>query len=206
MPGSIPPHVVIDDFLTADQLTQLDSLAASHANAFYSVAVGEHDLGSKSPVSRSHWQAAGGLGPCEDWFTAALTARLGDLFAGTGVPRFEIARFEYELNAHFDGNFIDPHIDLKSGDAATGRTTDRLLSMVFYFSRPGQPFTGGELMLYPFSGTSQALAIAPLRNRLVAFPSMAVHEVAKVDARDDGIANARLSINCWLSRARPDAR
>ncbi|WP_417597170.1 hypothetical protein [Novosphingobium aquae] len=58
---------------------------------------------------------------------------------------------------------------------------------------------------FAFNGTEPAVSIALKRARLVAFPSFAWHQVARVSPQGDSLANARLSINCWIHRARPDA-
>ena len=199
--GTAPRHIVIDDFLPPARLVELDAHAAAQEPMLRKIDVGGAGEGRSYAASRRLWQASVGLGPCEGWFTSAIASRLHDLFLGAGAPEIAVAEYEYELNAQFDGSFFDRHIDTAVASGAE-RTTDRMLSVVFYFPQPGADFSGGELLLHPFVGSGEPTAIAPRRNRLVAFPSFAWHEVAPLLARDDGLRNARLSVNCWLHRAR----
>lgn len=199
----VPGHLVIDDFLPDELIAQLDAQVADQEAHLFEISIDTDSNGNGYAGSRRLWQAPGGLGPCEEAFTAAVAARLGELFAATGIKDFPVARYEYELNAQFDGAFFERHIDSDFGPAAAARTSDRVISAVYYFSRTGARHTGGELELFAFNGTEPAVSIAPRRNRLVAFPSFAWHQVAQVSAQDDGLANARLSINCWIHRARP---
>lgn len=203
----VPRHVVIDDFLAPEHLAALDSYAASREGDLCRIDIEKEADGSEysasRPAPRRLWQAAGALGPCEPRFTAAVAGRLGELFAGTGTLPFDVAHYESELNAQFSGSYFGRHIDTVYGEHTNDRTTNRVISIVFYFSRPDASFAGGELLLFPFNDTVPALSIAPLRNRLVAFPSFAVHEVSAVVAEDEGMANVRLSVNCWLHCARP---
>ncbi len=200
----VPGHIVIDDFLPEDLVALLDTQVAEQEASLFEIAIDSHANSNGYAGSRRLWQAPGGLGPCEPAFTAAVSARLADLFTATGIQPCPPARYEYELNAQFDGAFFERHIDSDFGPAAAARTTDRVISAVYYFSRETARHTGGELELFAFNGTEPAVSIAPKRNRLVAFPSFAWHQVAQVSAQDDGLANARLSINCWIHRARPD--
>lgn len=199
----VPGYLVIDDFLPDELMYQIDAQVAAQEARLFEIAIDTDRNGNGYSGSRRLWQAPDGLGPCEEPFTAAVAARLDDLFAATGVKPCPPARYEYELNAQFNGAFFERHIDSDFGPAAAARTSDRVISAVYYFSRETARHTGGELELFAFNGTEPAVSIAPKRNRLVVFPSFAWHQVAQVSARDDGLANARLSINCWIHRARP---
>ena len=75
------------------------------------------------------------------------------------------------------------------------------MSAVYYFHVQPLGFSGGELVIHPF-GLSEASVIEPRDNRLVVFPSFALHEVLPVVCPNDGFASARFSINCWLRRAK----
>lgn len=199
----VPGYIVIDDFLPDEMIALLDAQVAAQEAHLLEIAIDTDSNGHGYAGSRRLWQAPGGLGPCESAFTAAVAARLDSLFSATGIQPCRPACYEYELNAQFNGAFFERHIDSDFGPAAAARTSDRVISAVYYFSRPTARHTGGELELYAFNGTEPAVSIAPKRNRLVGFPSFAWHQVAQVSAQDDGLANARLSINCWIHRARP---
>lgn len=199
----VPGHIVIDDFLADETVARLDAHIAAQEASLFEISIDFEN--NQYSGSRRLWQAPGGLGSCEEWFTAAVSARIGDLFTATGIKPFAPARFEYELNAQFDGAFFDQHIDSDFGKAAKDRVSDRVVSAVYYFPREGAQFTGGELEIYAFNSSSPTVFIAPKRNRLVAFPSFANHRVARVTASNNGLANARLSVNCWIHKARPPA-
>lgn len=199
----VPGHIVIDDFLADEAVARLDAHIAAKEAQLREISIDFEN--NQYSGSRRLWQAPGGLGPCEEEFTVAVSARMGELFAATGIKPFAPARFEYELNALFDGAFFDQHIDSDFGEAAKDRASDRVVSAVYYFPREGAQFSGGELELYAFNSATPTVFVAPRRNRLVAFPSFANHRVARITASNDGLANARLSVNCWIHKARPGA-
>jgi Rps23 Pro-64 3,4-dihydroxylase Tpa1-like proline 4-hydroxylase len=201
MPGTSPPKfVVMDEFLPASLLAAIERFVASDA-AMELSDIGEGGDGSYA-APRRRWVGPHGLGPLNAEFEAAVMARFPELCASTGVPPFEVARAELEVCAHRDGHFFGRHIDTVSRDERADRTTDRMISAVYYFPREPRAFTGGELTLLSFTGEAASNPIEPRRNRLVAFASMALHEVSPVVIADDSFENARFSVNCWLHRPR----
>lgn len=199
----VPGHIVIDDFLADEAVARLDAHIAAQETQLREISIDFEN--NQYSGSRRLWQAPDGLGPCEEEFTSAVSVRMEELFTATGIKPFVPACFEFELNAQFDGCFFEQHIDSDFGEAAKHRATDRVVSAVYYFPRHDAEFSGGELELYAFNSALPTVFIAPKRNRLVAFPSFANHRVARVTASDNGLANARLSVNCWIHKARPPA-
>lgn len=93
-----------------------------------------------------------------------------------------------------DARHVDTFIDPMQGDVRGVR----VVSAVYYLHHQPKGFIGGELALYPFRGDGPPELIEPRHNRLVAFPSIAPHEVLPVQT---GAAEAaRFSINYWLRR------
>jgi SM-20-related protein len=119
-----------------------------------------------------------------------------------GVPPFVPEQIELELAAHRDGGFYRTHIDTHTGPAQEGDGRDRMLTMVYYFHRTPRAFSGGEIALYPFVPGGDPVLIEPADNRLVAFPSLALHEVRPVACPGDDWADARFAVNIWFARQR----
>jgi Rps23 Pro-64 3,4-dihydroxylase Tpa1-like proline 4-hydroxylase len=167
-----------------------------------------HDFGGAPEqghysATRKLWVHKSGLGPVEARFRHAVADRFDELRAGTGIPPFDLTRLETEVCAQRPGSFFAKHIDTDTREATPSYSSDRMISAVFYFPRDPLPFSGGELILYDFAGDAQAATVAPRRNRLVAFPSFAAHEVTPVAAVRGSLDPTRWSVNCWLHRERP---
>ena len=112
-----------------------------------------------------------------------------------------MARCETEVVAHGDGGFYRPHLDTFTQADRDSSGTDRALTLVWYFNRVPQAWSGGELQLYRFGG-GLADSIAPRHNMLVAFPSIVLHEVRPVAVPSGRFEDCRFAVNCWLHRTR----
>ncbi len=157
------------------------------------------------PGTRQSWACEDGLGPLKAPFHDLIEAQREAMLAALGLPAFEVARVELELVAHRGGSFFLPHIDTLTSMNRGDRQTDRILTTVYYFQNQPKRFSGGELALFPF-GAGEPLIFEPSDNRLVAFPSFAMHEVKSITCPPgDNFADARFAVNCWLHRARPSA-
>lgn len=194
-------HLVIEDFLAPADHAALLAFTLANRTGFRPSEVHEHGSGLTAPDMRSSLRFGGELGTIGALFEAAIMARQGALFAGTGTAPFPIKRCEIELSAHRDGGFFAMHQDTLTGEERLSRGADRLMSTVYYFHAAPQRFSGGELALYPL-GPGKPELIAPRDNCLIAFASMAPHEVRSVSCPSGQFAAARFSINCWLHRAR----
>jgi SM-20-related protein len=197
-----PKFIIIEDFLDDELLGSLDAHVRADPAAMQLTELGGSPQEGHYSAYRRLWVHEASLGPVEPAFRDAMMSRLAELCAGTGVAPFTVARVETEVCAQRPGSSFAKHIDTDTQEASRSLPTDRLISSVFYFPREPLAFSGGELLLYDFTGKIPAERIAPRRNRLVAFPSFAYHEVTPITAAEDSFENARWSVNCWLHRAR----
>ena len=196
-----PKYVVLDDFLPDELVSSLDQHVRKNSHALDLLELeGSPGSGGYS-ASRKLWMLRDGLGPFEERFCAAVAGRAPDLCAGTGVAPFEVARVETKVCAQRFGSYFGKHVDTDTGEDRPP-DSDRMISAVYYFPREPITFSGGELVLYDFTGKIASAQVAPRRNRLVAFPSSAYHEVTPLVPTDDTLDGARWSVSCWLHRAR----
>lgn len=200
-----PKFVIIDDFLPDDFIAGLESHLMANDEALQLQELGGSPTEGHYSALRKLWVHEKALGSFEPAFSAAITRRFDELSIGTGIAPFEIARIETQVCAQKPGSFFAKHIDTDTSEVRETLTTDRMISSVYYFPREPLAFTGGELVLYDFTGKIPSARIAPHRNRLVAFPSFACHEVSPVNSDSDCLNDARWSVNCWLHRARAGA-
>lgn len=203
-PPPAPKFVVIDDFLASALVEALDTHVRGDQQAMELVELGPPPEPGYSSASRKLWVHNRSLGALEPDFSAAVIERFGDICAGTGVAPFAVARVETEVCAHRSGSFFAKHIDTTVGEARKSLASDRMISAVYYFPREPLGFSGGELVLYDFTGEMPVAQIEPRRNRLVAFPSFAHHSVTPLTEGAETFDCARWSVNCWLHRARKE--
>ncbi|WP_284125979.1 2OG-Fe(II) oxygenase [Parerythrobacter aestuarii] len=204
MSGSlIPKFAMIDNFLPTESAQALLDHALENAGLFEPAKV--VDTGSHE-VKAHHRQAlaTADLGDARSQFTAAVEAHFEYLCKAVGIAPFPIAAWDVEMAAHRDGGFFNEHIDTKTAANRDQHIGDRMISMVYYLHRPEVAFTGGDLLLKPYLGNAEAVRITPEHNRLVAFPSIARHQVETVHVPGDAWQDARFSINCWLLRSSGD--
>ena len=200
---SLPNHVVIDGFLPEDAAQALLDHALGNEALFAPATVyqtGEHDV----MTDLRQAQLTRNLGEAGPLFTAAVEAHVDHLCKACGIAPFAISGWELEMVAHRDGGFFVEHIDTKVAANRQQAFGDRVLSIVYYLHRQDAAFTGGELVLKPFLGDGETRHIAPEHNRLVAFSSIARHQVETIRVPGDRWEDARFSINCWLLRASQD--
>lgn len=197
----LPKYAVLDGFLT-DQLADglLAHAIAGRAN-FTAAQVREHDGGERVTSHRraKHWSD---LGRFRVPFMEAVTSGFEELCSATGIAPFSIAGWDIELAAHRDGGIFHEHIDTMTAQNRNVPAGDRMISLVYYLHNRPARFSGGSLALMPYAGGGDPAKIAPLHNRLVAFPSIARHAVEPVSVPGDAWEDARFSVNCWLLRAR----
>jgi SM-20-related protein len=193
-------HFVIDGFLPTELAEELLVYAADRKRGWRTTRVSNLRGGRLKRAVRQSQAAKGGLGPFEPAFTAAIAARTPELCQETGSAPLAAgeADLEIELVAHRDGGFYARHIDTFADPSNSEKRGPRFVSTVYYLHRRKRGFSGGELALYPFIGDAPPVLIEPHHNRLVAFPSIAPHEVLPVRCAGDAPEAARFSINCWL--------
>ena len=183
---------------------RLLAYALSNESRFEKTGLGtEHEVDETVRVSRKLTD----LGP----HLAALEQKIGDLvpeltrFLGLAVC--DEIEFEFEMVAHGHGAFYRRHIDTYTGHERSGATSDRLLSVVYYFFREPKRFEGGALRIFPNSHLCGALLQEQIdipieQDMLLAFSSWEPHEVLPVSCPSREFRDSRFAINCWILRPR----
>lgn len=193
-------YIVIDGFLDQPLLDALLDHALRQEHALRPTGLGPKAVETVRRQYRLSDYCEAGLGPLEQPFVERIHARFDDIAGQLGIRPFPIARSEVELIAHGDGAMYVAHTDAYTHQQRELETTDRIVSMVFYFHRQPKAFTGGEIAVHPM-GRGEPRVLEPANNRLVAFPSFALHEVRKVSCPSGKFADSRFAVNCWLHRA-----
>lgn len=195
-----PRLAVIDGFLPAELAETLSIQVAQREADLQPSHIGMRaDDKARISAGRHLYVLDGGEEELTAPLAQAVAAALPELFAGTGVAAFEPARMELQICVHRDGNFFEKHIDTDWGGLRG--SSDRMVTAVYYCARQPQRFSGGELAIFPFFGDGEPQLVAPRFNRLVAFPSFAVHAVMPVNSQSGSFDDARFSVNCWIHRA-----
>ena len=195
------PTCIVDGFLSEDAADGLLSFVLENEERFRPSRVYEPNPGEDEELMRRSLSMNEGTEEALAEFHAAIDARFEHLRTQTRVPEFTECEREADLVAHLDGHHYKFHVDTLSESARNQATSDRMISMVYYFHREPRAFSGGELKLYGIGGDETQL-VEPRHNRLIAFPSMTPHEVLPISLPGNAFADARFSIACWLTRAR----
>jgi predicted 2-oxoglutarate/Fe(II)-dependent dioxygenase YbiX len=208
----MPPHGIFEDFLADNERRALLDWAIGAQAEFKPAKVfyGEGGTLKKLDPTRRNALKHNGAGPIEPVLRERLLGRLPEIMTAAGYRGPEPRSFEFELNAYGEGAHFVPHIDIPLGQirkpAGAEKDEDRVISAVYYFHSEPKAFSGGALRLYPF-GTEQdsaapdaGMAFEPSQNRLVVFPSWAMHRVEVVHCPSGHFADFRFGLNCWLCR------
>lgn len=108
------------------------------------------------------------------------------------APR-NLSHIEAQMTLHSNGHFFKKHTDNGSPDTCT-----RMLTYVWYFSlEDDKRFEGGQLYVHKSDGTS--MAVEPVHNQIVFFPSHLWHSVEPV-VNDGAWESSRGTINGWFHR------
>ncbi|MEM7688665.1 MAG: 2OG-Fe(II) oxygenase [Pseudomonadota bacterium] len=182
-------HLIKPDFLPAADHAAMLEYALSHEDQCLPSATGQ---GQGSPHRQS--LEFKDMGPCRAILRDALIAVLPDTARAIGVTLGPKLRYDGSMNAHTDGAYYRPHVDI--GGAVARRS--RVLSAVYYFHRTPRGFTGGDLRLFRLDQTGAFVDIPPTDNQLVVFPSMIPHEVRPVSVPSGDFADARFAVNLWV--------
>ncbi|MCP5396586.1 MAG: 2OG-Fe(II) oxygenase [Sphingomonadaceae bacterium] len=195
-----PKYAVLDEFLPPEVAQGWLDFALARRDQFEPTTVIRAGSTSEGHAYRRSLRYCGSLGEAGAVLEQALRAALPELLAATGLAPFPIATVELDLTAHGDGAYFRQHTDtLAYGDSPAG---DRLLTAVYYVHVRPAAFTGGDLLLHPYRGNDEPIALEARHNRLVSFPSIAPHEVAPVSLPGDRFEDMRFAVNCWVLRAR----
>ncbi|WP_285713038.1 2OG-Fe(II) oxygenase [Erythrobacter oryzae] len=198
------PAVIIDDFLGADAAGDLLAFALAHEADFVPSEVGSEGDQVVKPETRNSLSFEGDLGEVIAPFAAAVAREAAKLKAATGCGDFGPDLTDLELVAHCDGHRFRRHVDTATGASRMLGPADRVLSLVYYLHAKPKVFSGGDLVMHALVGEERRV-IAPRHDRLVAFPSIAPHQVAPISLPGNRFADARFSLVCWLGRERAGA-
>lgn len=209
----LPAHVQYLEFLTEEEHAAILDWALSDPRRFDPALIHDIGMGQSSRVDTKRRIAAttADLGPIESLVRDRFGAVREQLAAATGtlIPPGPL---ELEIASHGDGAFFAAHTDLPVGQGRAPHSSeeghDRILSLVYYFARRPAAFSGGQLRLYRFGtppngrdGPQNFIELDPVPNSLVAFPSIALHEVRPVICPSGAFRDHRFAINCWFLRA-----
>lgn len=199
----VPRFLVVDDFLAPELAAGLLEHALKRSDSFRPAEVMRDGDSRIATDARISMQCDEGLGPYKAAFTAAVHERKESFVEKLGIPNFPLAYTELQLIAHGDGAFYKAHIDTHTVDRRSHElTSDRVVSLVYYFHRAPKNFSGGEIAIHPFCKIGSPAVLEPRQNRLVVFPSFAWHEVRRISCLSGDFGDSRFAINCWLHRER----
>lgn len=184
-----PPHALIANFLSPDELLRVLAFTMAHAAGFNPSGVHEVPNEGPSPTGyrlrRSRVLMGPKNAPMSDLMLPKLQALMPRLWPQWGIQPQPLTLLECEVTAHGDGDFFALHTDNGMPEIA-----HRQVSYVYYFHREPKRFSGGQLRLYHtlFQEGHQkcgrlAAEIEPLRNGLMVFPTFIYHEVMPIRCR-----------------------
>ncbi len=99
-----------------------------------------------------------------------------------------------QVSSYVTGDHYDWHEDEGAGV--------NLTAIVFLAAHP-EKIRGGNLVL-AYDGSEASVRFR--HNRLLIFPSKTPHRVTRVQVRSSDTADARISLQCWLTYGRPPAK
>jgi SM-20-related protein len=208
--GPMPPYGQFHGFLDPELHQALLEWTASKQPDFEIATVTKSKEGHKDRLDTDVRVALrlGDLGPLTDALSARLLAALPDVMAAVGGRGPEPSSLELELTAYGDGAHFKPHLDIPIGQdrkpLGAHKGEDRVISAVYYFHNRPKGFSGGRLKLFRFGSDpvdDHSVAIEPIDNSLVVFPSWAQHQVERVSCPSGDFADYRYAVNCWYCRA-----
>lgn len=197
------PHLVIEDFLTDDQLDRLQEYATTVSDEMKASQVTSLDRpdGRQDDAYRRS-QVATDLEPVWDIFDAPLHGLLPALRSELDVAHFPLGSVERQLTVSRDGDFFRRHED----EHQPWTDGCRMLTFVYYFQRSDAAYEGGHLRLYATEdgpvGRQQSdeyVEIVPQPNSVVFFPADWHHEVTPVE--DPTGTAERWTVNGWFRAA-----
>ena len=152
----------------------------------------------------------GDLGRLDPILSERLLAILPQAMAALGMHGVEPRSLELELTAYGDGAHFKPHLDIPIGPdrkpLGARKGEDRVISAVYYFHNRPKGFSGGRLRLFRFGSDpaehaeEDSVAIEPVDNSLLVFPSWAQHQVERVSCPSGNFDDYRYAVNCWYCR------
>lgn len=197
------PAAIIDDFLGPERARELLDFALRHEADFVPSAITSKGDTIVKSATRMSLSFGGDLSAAIAPFAAAIERECEALREATGCGPFGRELADLELVAHLDGHRFKRHVDTASGENRMLTPADRVMSLVYYLHAEPKAFSGGNLVMHALMGDERKV-IESRHDRLVAFPSIAPHEVEPIQLPGNAFADGRFSVVCWLGRPRSD--
>ncbi len=195
--------VVLDEFLSPQELAELTRFTLEHEAAFQaSEVVSPRAEGGVVNYDHRRSRVLMGLDRQQDVMLERIKTVLPQVLQKLGMGDFTIAEVEAQITASNDGDFFHFH-----SDNGSGRVASRYLTFVYFFHREPRQFEGGELRIhdarlvdgaYVSEGSFQT--IVPQQNQIVFFPCELLHEITPVKCASQLFADSRFTLNGWLRR------
>ena len=210
--GPMPPHAQFMDFLDAEMHQALLDWVSAKRGDFAQATVTKSKAGHGTRLDPEVRIALklGDLGPLEPKLSEQLLAVLPEAMAAVGSRGMEPRSLELEVTAYGDGAHFKPHLDIPIGPdrnpLGAHKGEDRVISAVYYFHNQPKGFSGGRLRLFRFGSDpaehddADCIAIEPIDNSLLVFPSWAQHGVEQVNCPSGEFEDYRYAVNCWYCR------
>ena len=217
----MPPHAQFLDFLDAPTHQALLDWVSVQRDNFAPATVTKSKAGQGTRLDPEVRRALKlrDLGPLDGTLNERLLAALPEAMKAVGNRGAEPRSLELELTAYGDGAHFKAHLDIPIGPdrnpLGAHEGEDRVISAVYYFHNRPKGFAGGRLRLFRFGcdpgehREEDCIAIEPIDNSLLVFPSWAQHEVERVSCRSGEFDDYRYAVNCWYCRpldAKPTGR
>jgi Rps23 Pro-64 3,4-dihydroxylase Tpa1-like proline 4-hydroxylase len=201
-PQNLPAQcVVLDEFLSPQELEQLTRFTIEHEGEFRASEVVE-PASQGGVVNYEHRRSnvLMDLRQHQGVMLERIKSVLPQVLDRLGMEKFFIAGVEAQVTASNDGDFFHFHSDNSNEQVAT-----RHLTFVYFFHREPRQFEGGELRIhdarleegnYVSEGSYQT--IVPQQNQIVFFPCEMLHEITPVKCSSQAFADSRFTLNGWL--------
>lgn len=195
--------VVLDEFLTPQELADLTRFTLEHESDFRASEVVSPNADS-GVINYEHRRSRVlmDLAEHQDLVLARIKAVLPQVLDQLGMEEFAIAEVETQVTASNDGDFFHFH-----SDNGSERVASRNLTFVYFFHREPRPFEGGELRIHDarledgtYVSEGSYEAIVPQQNQIVFFPCEMMHEITPVACASQAFADSRFTLNGWLRR------
>ncbi len=200
------PFLLLDDFLPAERHEAVVDYFLESVVDLADASVVKID-GKRVKDGETRSARVGYEPRLRDWFLPLVEPNFAECFRRFAIQPFQPMRLELQLTASFHGDFYRRHRDYDP--AMPNGVETRRISFVYYFRPEGGSFEEGHLRLYdwrPSDGQpmpQRFTTILPLDNRLIMFPSHALHEVMPVRALSGRVEDGRFTLNGWANVVPP---
>jgi Rps23 Pro-64 3,4-dihydroxylase Tpa1-like proline 4-hydroxylase len=203
-PTDLPARcVVLDEFLTPQELRELTDFALEHEADFQTSEVVSPEVeGGVVNYEHRRSRVLMDLGRQQELILDRIKNVLPQVLEQLGMEEFSIAGTEIQITSSNDGDFFHFH-----SDNGSERVCSRYLTFVYFFHREPPKFEGGELRIhdarlkgdaYVSQGSYQT--IVPRQNQVIFFPCELMHEITPVKCPSGLFADSRFTVNGWLRR------